>query len=214
MFRFLLIVEITLILFIVIYPHVESLYQARQRIESLRTETELRFESSWCNAGCTTLSTWNEKGRVADGHLMAGLAIAYHYNPQLRPLAIKVAGYGTRFEWGEIESTGQYHPLLNVITLHESVKEAPLSVLASILTHEIAHAYLQAVGMGPISSETCIQGEVYAYSWGADTWEKVRLGTEGERADFDDHLLQRWRQYDLRAFVTTHPSYREICGLQ
>ena len=131
-----------------------------------------------------------------------------------RPLADR----RTEIVWGTLPEKvgGRYESLPNRITINESYRSEPLSVLAAVLAHEVLHAVSGRVS--PDAAD-CLEEEMAAFSWQAGVWGPFRssLGwhgnddtlTAGERSH--EAIYQAWRDRELRDTVLTSEGYQQQC---
>ena len=131
-----------------------------------------------------------------------------------RPLADR----RTEIVWGTLPEKvgGRYESLPNRITINESYRSEPLSVLAAVLAHEVLHAVSGRVS--PDAAD-CLEEEMAAFSWQAGVWGPFRssLGwhgnddtlTAGER--LHEAIYQAWSDRKLRDTVLTSEGYQQQC---
>lgn len=180
---------------------------------SLSEETV--FFASECSSGCLSIQEWREEGTTSDDRLLAGLVIAYQYHSDWRPIARKATMLGIHIRWGDTEDKlGWYHPFSNTITIHSDLQSEPLSILAAVLTHEVTHAYQDAVNSNLFWpwGDRCIAREVHAGSWEALTWSHAKTGLETSYlAVYLDGKLQSLQEGTLSENVAQNPSRQKQC---
>ncbi len=156
----------------------------------------------------------------ADGRILRALELLWVHNVEDwrakfgRPLADR----GTDIVWGRLPENvgGRSESRPNRITINESYRSEPLSVLAAVLAHEVLHAVSGRVS--PDAAD-CLEEEMAAFSWQAGVWGPFRssLGwhgnddtlTAGERSQ--EAIYQAWSDRELRDTVLTSEGYQQQC---
>ena len=156
----------------------------------------------------------------AEGRLLRALELLWVHNVEDwrskfgRPLADR----RTEIVWGTLPEKvgGRYESLPNRITINESYRSEPLSVLAAVLAHEVLHA---VSGRASPDAADCLEEEMVAFAWEAAAWKPFRsaLGwhgnddslTAGERSQEANY--QAWRDRELRDTVLTSEGYQQQC---
>jgi hypothetical protein len=160
----------------------------------------------WCPppAGCLGIDGW----RVNDGVLLGALIVAYHYDPDWRPIARQAVKKVTSVRWGNLPDGvgGTYSG--GTITVSNALRNASTPELGAILVHEATHA-TQAPAKTPAE---CLANEMNAYAWEAHYWSLVsEYSARSPLAGGLDQIVAAWRNRDLRDFVLQQSLYHREC---
>ncbi len=165
------------------------------------------------------LNDWIEHNG-ADGRLLYALELLWIHNVDKwrsrygQPLAER----RTKIVWGSLPENvgGQYSRAANRITISESYRSEPLSVLAATLAHEVYHA---VSGRASLDAADCLEEEMTAFAWGTATWKPFRpslkwsrshdITTDGEL--WQEEIYEAWGDRKLREAVLNSEGYQQQC---
>ena len=156
----------------------------------------------------------------AEGRILRALELLWVHNVEdwRTKFGRSLADRGTAIVWGTLPENvgGWYQSGPNRITISESNRSEPLSVLAAVVAHEVYHA---VSGRDSPEAADCLEEEMAAFAWQAGVWAPFRaaLGwvgnddtlTAGER--WQEALYQAWRDRALRDTVLTSEGYQQQC---
>ncbi|MBI3964261.1 MAG: hypothetical protein HY329_01395 [Chloroflexi bacterium] len=177
----------------------------------LYTEAVLSVEEPWCAAGCVGLAEWRE---LADQPaLVQGLALLYHFNPEMRPIAQTAVARRTRLTARPLPVGGHYDLTTNVITLNaEALRDGPATV-AALAAHELFHAASSSSRLDSREGAAdCLEEELHAYAWQSVVWLKVRPARNRSALGRElDLIAEAWRTKRLKERFFSWPAYERVC---
>jgi hypothetical protein len=178
------------------------------------TEQQVFFRSGtgYCEDGCITLQEWEVL--VTDEQIFVALTIAYHYNPDWRPLAQAAVRHQTRVVWEDMDENvlGYYSSRENIIAINTRLKEEGWAILAATLVHELSHSAFTAQGTYGDTPADCISEEMAAKRWEAAGFERMRQGNEDtELGLYMNKLVVLWRMKQLQPHILLMDGYQEQC---
>lgn len=175
------------------------------------TEVVLFSDVPGCQPHCVGLASW--ESTVADDDLVYGLALVYTAIPEFRAVAREAAARGTTVTWGELPSTtgGQYTASDRAIVINHDLRAEPLSVLAAVLGHEVAHAADDRSGH---DGADCFDAETHAFKWGAALFDalvnSLPLWETGWVRSFRQDVIN-WTEGQMQERVVLSSHYQEQC---
>ncbi|MBI4494156.1 MAG: hypothetical protein HY690_15315 [Chloroflexi bacterium] len=125
------------------------------------------------------------RGDGADVARLSAAFEALESSDDGRPIAEAIREKGTVVEFGQTvrDAVAQYDRRTNTITVHESLRDANPSVVASHLAHEGEHVQWQAPGS--------IDQEYAAYKAEAEVWDELKGDETDGQCDAVSAMIAR-----------------------